>query len=99
MSTCLFLDVKGVQLLAMPRVAGNIDFQGITFRYPSRPDIEIFRNFNLSVPAGQVTAVVGPSGCGKSTIFALLLRYYDPDAGRIGAISVQWIETRVVGIK
>ena len=61
----------------------GIQFQGVSFRYPTRPDVPVFTSLDLSLREGAVTAVVGPSGSGKSTIATLLLRFYDPDAGSI----------------
>lgn len=62
---------------------GALDFHGVNFMYPSRPDAPIFQGLNLSVPPGSVMAVVGPSGSGKSTLVSLLLRLYDPSSGSI----------------
>ncbi|XP_031567164.1 ATP-binding cassette sub-family B member 10, mitochondrial-like isoform X2 [Actinia tenebrosa] len=61
----------------------GIQFQNIHFSYPSRPDVPIFKDLTLDVPAGSVTALVGPSGSGKSTLGSLLLRLYDPDQGHV----------------
>jgi ATP-binding cassette subfamily B protein len=65
------------------RVAGNIRFDNVTFHYPSRPDNAALANFSLDVTPGETVAFVGPSGAGKSTTFQLLLRFYDPDSGRV----------------
>ncbi len=62
---------------------GEIRFEHVTFRYPSRPEAKALDAFDLSLRAGETVAFVGPSGAGKSTTFQLLLRFYDPDAGRI----------------
>jgi ATP-binding cassette, subfamily B, bacterial len=62
---------------------GRLDFEGITFHYPSRPDMPALRNFNLSVRPGERIAIVGPSGAGKSTLFQLVQRFYDPLSGRV----------------
>jgi ATP-binding cassette subfamily B protein len=64
-------------------VRGAIHFDNVTFHYPSRPETAALANFNLDVAPGETVAFVGPSGAGKSTTFQLLLRFYDPDAGRI----------------
>ncbi len=66
-----------------PRVRGAIRFDNVTFHYPSRPQIAALANFSLDVAAGETVAFVGPSGAGKSTTFQLLLRFYDPDSGRV----------------
>jgi ATP-binding cassette subfamily B protein len=66
-----------------PRVRGNIRFDNVTFHYPSRPQHPALDNFSLEVAPGETVAFVGPSGAGKSTTFQLLLRFYDPDSGRV----------------
>jgi ATP-binding cassette subfamily B protein len=65
------------------RVQGNIRFDNVGFHYPSRPDSAALSNFSLEVSPGETIAFVGPSGAGKSTTFQLLLRFYDPDSGRV----------------
>ena len=65
------------------RVRGMIRFDHVSFRYPSRPQHPALDNFNLEVKPGETIAFVGPSGAGKSTTFQLLLRFYDPDSGRV----------------
>ncbi|TVU21321.1 hypothetical protein EJB05_30949 [Eragrostis curvula] len=62
---------------------GNIEFQHVSFRYPTRPDVQIFRDFCLTIQAGKTVALVGESGSGKSTAISLLQRFYDPDVGHI----------------
>jgi ATP-binding cassette subfamily B protein len=65
------------------RAAGELALEMITFSYPSRKEVTVLRDLSLTVKAGQRIALVGPSGAGKSTIVSLLLRFYDPDAGRV----------------
>lgn len=74
---------SGQHLETLPSVQGNVMFRDVSFTYPARPDVPIFKGLNLEAKAGQVTAVVGPSGSGKSTVCGLLLRYYDPDSGEV----------------
>ena len=62
---------------------GRIVLQGVGFHYPTRPDTAALEDFSLTVQPGETVALVGPSGAGKSTVFQLLLRFHDPDAGRI----------------
>jgi ATP-binding cassette subfamily B protein len=65
------------------RVRGAIAFEDVTFRYPSRPETAALDRLTLRVAPGETVALVGPSGAGKTTIFQLLLRFFDPDTGRI----------------
>jgi ATP-binding cassette subfamily B protein len=62
---------------------GRLRFEGVSFHYPSRPDLPAVHGFDLDVAAGERVAVVGPSGAGKSTLFQLVQRFYDPSAGRL----------------
>ncbi|CAM8927452.1 unnamed protein product [Rhodiola kirilowii] len=64
-------------------VRGEIELRHISFKYPTRPDIQIFRDLNLQIRAGKTVALVGESGSGKSTVISLLQRFYDPHAGQI----------------
>ncbi|WP_248745603.1 ABC transporter transmembrane domain-containing protein [Pseudomonas sp. MWU12-2037] len=65
------------------RVSGNLVLENLRFSYPSRPDSHAIDGLNLTVRAGETLALVGPSGAGKSTVFDLLLRFYDPQQGRL----------------
>ena len=67
--------------LDVPR--GEIRFDHLGFSYPSRPDTRALDDFHLDIATGETVAFVGPSGAGKSTVFQLLLRFFDPSAGRI----------------
>jgi ATP-binding cassette subfamily B protein len=62
---------------------GSIEFESVTFHYPSRPGEPALSGLSLRVASGEKLALVGPSGAGKSTLFQLLLRFYDPDAGAV----------------
>ncbi|MCI5074651.1 ABC transporter transmembrane domain-containing protein [Oricola sp.] len=62
---------------------GAVTFEEVSFAYPSRPDENAVRGLDFSIAPGETLAVAGPSGAGKSTLFSLLLRQYDPSAGRI----------------
>ncbi|KAI9194655.1 hypothetical protein LWI28_007994 [Acer negundo] len=64
-------------------VKGEIEFHHVSFKYPTRPDIQIFRDLCLAIRSGKTVALVGESGSGKSTVISLLQRFYDPDAGHI----------------
>ncbi len=69
----------------------EIAFESVAFAYPARPQTQALRRFDLRIAPGERVALVGPSGAGKSTVFALLLRYYDPQAG---AIRIDGVELR-----
>jgi ATP-binding cassette subfamily B protein len=78
--------------------AKTIDFEGVTFSYPARPDHHALDRFSLRVAAGERVAVVGPSGAGKTTLLALLLRFYDPQAGsvRIGGVDAREMDPQAL---
>jgi len=65
------------------RVDGRLELEAVSFAYPSRPERNAVDNLTLSINPGETLALVGPSGAGKSTLFDLLLRFYDPQQGRI----------------
>jgi ATP-binding cassette subfamily B protein len=71
--------------VAVPLVGGAraIQFDEIGFCYPSRPETQALQRFTLRIAPGERVALVGPSGAGKSTVFALLLRFYDPQHGAV----------------
>jgi ATP-binding cassette subfamily B protein len=70
------------EVLVQP-VRGALRFEQVEFRYPSRPDRPALHDFSLAVEPGETVALVGPSGAGKSTVFQLLLRFHDPQHGRV----------------
>lgn len=65
------------------RLQGNVEMVSIAFSYPSRTDVNVLRQVSLEAQAGEQIALVGPSGAGKSTIASLLLRFYEPDSGKL----------------
>ena len=65
------------------QVRGEISFDEVTFHYPSRPSVAALDRVSLHVNPGETVALVGPSGAGKSTVIQLILRFYDPEAGKV----------------
>ena len=61
----------------------SIALEGVRFRYPARTEVEALKGIDLRIASGEVVALVGKSGSGKSTVLNLLLRFYDPDEGRV----------------
>ncbi|MGL4395985.1 MAG: ABC transporter transmembrane domain-containing protein [Hyphomicrobium sp.] len=70
------------QVLPLPS-PGTVAFDNVSFAYPGRPNTLALNGVSFQVQRGETIALVGPSGAGKSTIFSLLLRFYDPQTGRI----------------
>ncbi|XP_050117930.1 ABC transporter B family member 11-like isoform X5 [Malus sylvestris] len=62
---------------------GEIELCHVSFKYPTRPDVPIFKDLCLTIHHGKTVALVGESGSGKSTVVSLLQRFYDPDLGHI----------------
>ena len=74
------------------KVQGRVEIRDISFSYvPEKP---LIGDFNLSVKPGQRIAIVGPTGCGKTTFINLLMRFYDPDGGKIMLDGVDTMEMR-----
>jgi ATP-binding cassette, subfamily B, bacterial len=65
----------------MPPPRGQLEYQNVQFRYPTRPEIAALDDFSLKISPGETVAIVGPSGAGKSTLFQLAQRFYDPESG------------------
>ncbi|GFH24318.1 ATP-binding cassette transporter [Haematococcus lacustris] len=81
---------------------GQIQLQDVTFRYPARPTVTVFKGFTLDIPAGQTVALVGESGSGKSTIVGLVLRYYDVVMGQllvdgldVRSYNLRWLRSHI----
>jgi ATP-binding cassette, subfamily B, bacterial len=84
--------------VALPAAQGAISFEGVEFRYPTRPDTPALTDFNLTAQPGDRIALVGPSGAGKTTVFQLLLRFFDPQAGvvRIDGVDLKTADPAAV---
>ncbi|HEY1137467.1 MAG TPA: ABC transporter transmembrane domain-containing protein [Xanthomonadaceae bacterium] len=76
--------VAPVQPKALPEpLRGELHFDDVVFHYPMRPDLPALDRFTLHVKPGETIALVGPSGAGKSTVLSLLLRFHDPQGGKV----------------
>ncbi|KAK8618535.1 hypothetical protein V6N13_132524 [Hibiscus sabdariffa] len=67
----------------IPTVTVNIELEHVSFKYPTRADIRIFKDLCLTIHSGKTVALVGESGSGKLTVIILVLRFYDPDSGHV----------------
>jgi ATP-binding cassette, subfamily B (MDR/TAP), member 1 len=86
----------------LPAVHGDLVFKDVQFTYPSRPDAQVYKKYNLTVASGQTVALVGASGSGKSTAISLLERFYDPSAGSVTldgkdlrSLQLPWLRERI----
>jgi ATP-binding cassette subfamily B protein len=70
-------------LLPAEPARGEVRFEGVSFHYSSRPEVPTLHDITFTVAPGETVALVGPSGAGKTTVLQLLLRFYDPQSGRI----------------
>ncbi|TPX32336.1 hypothetical protein SmJEL517_g04543 [Synchytrium microbalum] len=77
------LDVNGEEGYFISQITLGIEFRDVTFRYPSRPELLVLQDFNLTIRPSQKIALVGQSGASKSTILQLLLRMYEFENGEI----------------
>ncbi|KAK0635675.1 P-loop containing nucleoside triphosphate hydrolase protein [Bombardia bombarda] len=75
---------------------GPIKFSNLTFAYPTRPAVNIFKGLDFEIPSGSNVCIVGPSGGGKSTIASLLLRFYNPTEG---SISINGVDVAKMNVK
>jgi ATP-binding cassette subfamily B protein len=87
---------------SLDTVTGLVEFNGVGFAYPVRPEVTVLDDVSLRLEPGRVVALVGPSGGGKSTIAALLLRLYDPGEGVIRldgrdlrSLDASWLRTQI----
>ena len=80
----------------MTAISGALKFDGVHFRYPTRPDISVLNGVSFEANQGETVALVGPSGSGKSTIASLVLRFYDPDSGKV---TIDGIDSKEMGLE
>ena len=96
---------EGRGVVPMERAAGRVELQGVSFAYPTRPDIAVLRSVDLVLEPGQVVALVGPSGAGKSTVAALIPRLYELTSGRIlldgvdiATVDAHWLRHQIASV-
>ncbi|XP_035547503.1 ABC transporter B family member 11-like isoform X2 [Juglans regia] len=77
------IDSSDTSGMTIENLKGDIELHHVSFRYPTRPDVQIFRDLCLAIHSGKTVALVGESGSGKSTVISLLQRFYEPDSGHI----------------
>ncbi|KAK8570319.1 hypothetical protein V6N13_003006 [Hibiscus sabdariffa] len=90
------IDPSDVSGSTLENVKGDLELRHVSFKYPLRPDIQIFQDLCLSIHAGKTVALVGESGSGKSTVISLLQRFYDPDSG---LITLDGVEMQTLQLK
>ncbi|KAK6941459.1 ABC transporter-like, ATP-binding domain [Dillenia turbinata] len=90
------IDGENNKGLVLDNIRGEIEFEHVTFTYPSRPDSIILKDFHLKIEAGKTVALVGASGSGKSTAIALVQRFYDADNGfvRIDGVDIRTLQLK-----
>ncbi|OEL15026.1 ABC transporter B family member 11 [Dichanthelium oligosanthes] len=96
------IDASSEEGTTLSTLQGNIELQHVSFKYPARNDVQIFRDLCLRIPSGKTVALVGESGSGKSTVLSLIERFYDPDSGTIlldgknlKSLKLSWLRQQV----
>nr|CAB3449617.1 unnamed protein product [Digitaria exilis] len=96
------IDASSKEGITLATVQGDIELQHVSFKYPARNDVQIFRDLCLRIPSSKTIALVGESGSGKSTVLSLIERFYDPDSGTIlldgkdlKSLKLSWLRQQV----
>ncbi|CAG8341177.1 unnamed protein product [Penicillium salamii] len=86
----------------LDHIEGVVEFDHVSFAYPTRPNTQVLSDFSLQIPAGKTTALVGASGSGKSTVVGLLERWYNPSLGAVkldgqpvNMFNLKWLRQQV----
>lgn len=85
--------------IAMPHIQGDVSFSNVTFSYV--PGVEVIKNVDLQIKAGETVALIGLTGAGKTTLASLVARFYDPDQGEIlvDGIDVRDVQRSTLGLQ
>ncbi|XP_043688242.1 ABC transporter B family member 9-like [Telopea speciosissima] len=96
------IDIDDTSGLILEDIKGDVELKNVYFRYPARPEVQIFSDFSLRVASGSTAALVGHSGSGKSTVIGLVERFYDPEAGEVlidgvnlKKLQLKWIREKI----
>ena len=95
------IDSMSDQGIKPESVKGEIKFENVHFKYPTRPN-KVLKGLNLTINPNETTALVGQSGCGKSTTIQLLMRFYDIKKGKITLdgidikdLNIKWLRSQI----
>ncbi|XP_078334780.1 mitochondrial potassium channel ATP-binding subunit-like [Crassostrea virginica] len=98
------IPIRGGKIIPYYAMYGDVEFEHVSFSYPTRAEQKVLKDFSLKIPRGSVVALVGLSGGGKSTVAALLERFYDIDDGKITIDGVSlkeldptWLRGKAIG--
>jgi len=80
-------------------VVGSVKFENVTFRYPTRQEVQVLKGLSFDLEPGKTMALVGASGCGKSTVIGLLERFYEAEGGNIFIDGVPLKEINVASLR
>lgn len=96
------IDAADTSGTVLEDMRGEIELRDVYFRYPARPEVQIFSGFSIKIPCGKTVALVGQSGSGKSTVISLVERFYDPEAGEVlidgvnlKSLRLKWIRGKI----
>ncbi|KAF2086861.1 ABC transporter-like protein [Saccharata proteae CBS 121410] len=96
------LDPTSTEGTTIENLKGTVELKNVKMIYPSRPEVTVMEDVNLTVEAGKTTALVGASGSGKSTIVGLVERFYDPvggtvllDGHEVSSLNLHWLRQQI----
>lgn len=77
------INTRGGSQINENEVIGEVQLENVNFAYPTKLDVQVLKNFNLTVKKNTIVALCGESGCGKSSIIGLIQRWYEPQEGTV----------------